>query len=100
MIVGRQRDFTLRIMPLAGKTAGTGGFLEGGTGGLNKKEADLIKSKWTAERTTSHDDSRAAMPFTPMIEGKLDFRTHPERPFRQETDSLGRAVDLFLNQID
>ena len=87
-------------MLIAGKLARAGGFLEGGTGGLNEKEADLIKSGRTAEWATSHDDSRAAMPFTPMIEGELDFRANPERPFRQETDSLGRPVDLFLNQID
>ncbi len=46
------------------------------------------------------DDSRAAMPLAPVIEGELDFRADPERPLGQEADSLGRPVDLVLDEVD
>ena len=49
---------------------------------------------------TRHDDSRAAMPFATVIEGKLNFRSHLEWPFRQETYPFGRPLNLILNEID
>jgi hypothetical protein len=99
-IVGRKLRFVLRVMLLVSKPAIAGGFLQLGTGRLDEKEHGLEKSEWMVERVTSHDDSRAAMPFALVIEGELDFRAHPERPFCQETDSFGRPVNLILNQID
>jgi hypothetical protein len=100
VIAGRKLGFTRRIMLLASKPAGTGGFLQLGAGRFDKKEDDLVKSERTAERVASHDDSRAAMPFAPVIEGELHFRADPEGPLRQQAYSLGRPVDLILNQVD
>jgi len=88
------------MMMVVGKPAIAGGFLQLGTGRLDEKEDGFEKSKWLAERVASHDDSRAAMPFTLVIEGELNFGAHPERPLRQETDAFGRPMNLFLNQID
>jgi len=99
-IVGRKPRFAPRVMPLGSQPAVAGGFQQLGTGRLDEKEHGLEKSEWTAQRVASHDDSRAAMPFALVIEGELDFRAHPERPLRQETDSFGRPVNLILNQID
>jgi len=82
-----------------GKPAIAGRFLQLGTGRLDEKEHGLEKSEWMVERVTSHNDSNAAMPFAPVIEGELDFRAHPERPFRQETDSFGRPMNLIPDQI-
>jgi hypothetical protein len=99
-IVGRKVGFAPRVMLLVSKPAIEGGLLQLGTGRLDEKEHGLEKSEWMVERVTSYDDSRAAMPFALVIEGELDFRAHPERPFRQETDSFGRPVNLILNQVD
>jgi hypothetical protein len=87
-------------MLLTGQPASASRFLEGGTGGLNEEKTDLVKSGGAAERAASHDNSRAAMPFALVIEGELDFRADAERPLGQEADSLGRPMNLFLNQID
>jgi hypothetical protein len=87
-------------MLLVSQPAITGGFLQLGTGRLDEKEHGLEKSEWMVERVTRHDDPRAAMPFTLVIEGELDFRADPERPLRQEADSFGRPVNLILNQVD
>ncbi len=99
-VAGRKQVFVLRIMPLVSKPAIAGGFLQFGTGRLDEKEHGLIITEWTAQRVTSHDDSRAAMPFALVIEGEFHFRAHPERPFRQETHSFGRPMNLFVDQID
>lgn len=85
---------------LVGKPAGTRSFLQFGTGCLDKKEDDLVKSERTAKRVTGHDNSRTAMPFAPVIESELNFGTHPKRPLREEAHSLGRPMDLILNQVD
>ena len=99
-IVDRQLGFAPWIMLLGSKLAIAGGFQQLGTGRLDEKEHGLEKSEWTAQRVTGHDDSRATMPLTLMIEGELNFRAHPERPLRQETDSFGRPVNLLPDQID
>jgi len=100
VMVGRKLGFALWMLVLVGKPAIAGGFLQLGTGRLDEIEDGLVKSEGTAQRMTSHDDPRAAMPLTLVIEGKFDFRAHPERPLRQETDSFGRPLNLILNQID
>ena len=99
-IVDRQLGFAPWIMLLGSKLAIAGGFQQLGTGRLDEKEHGLEKSEWMLERVTSHDNSRAAMPFSTVIEGKFNFRTHPERPFRQETDPFGRPMNLIPDQID
>jgi hypothetical protein len=85
---------------LVGKLTIAGGFHQPGTGRLDEKEHGLEKSERTAQWVTCHDDSRAAVPFSPVIEGELNFRSHPERPLCQKTDSLGRPMNLIPDQID
>ena len=85
---------------LVGKPAVAGGLLQLGTGRFDEKEDGLVIAEWTAERVTGDDDSRAAMPFTLVIECELDFGADAERPLRKQADSLGRPTDLFFNQID
>jgi len=100
VIGDRQLGFGPRIMLFVGKPAIAGGFQQLGTGRLDEKEHSLEKSERMAQRVTSHDDSRAAMPLTLVIEGELNFRAYPERPLRQKTDSFGRPVNLIPDQID
>jgi len=100
VIVDGELGFALGMILIVSKPARAGGFLQLGTGRFDEKEDDLEKSEGSAERVTSHDNSRAAMPFAPVIEGELNFRAHAKRPFREETHSLGRPVNLILNQID
>ena len=88
------------MLVLVSQPAIAGGLLQLGTGRLDEKEDDLEKSERTAQRMTSDDDSRAAMPLPLVIEGEFNFGAHPKRPFRQETDALGRPLNLLLNQID
>jgi hypothetical protein len=83
-----------------GKPAVTGGFLQLGTGCLDEIEDDLVKSERTAEWMTGDDNSRAAMPFAPVIEGELNFGAHPKGPLGEKTHSLRRPVNLILNEID
>lgn len=66
-----------------------GRLLQLGAGRLNEKEDGLVKSERLAERVTGDHHPRAAMPFAPVIERELDLRSDPERPFREETHSLG-----------
>ena len=100
MIIGRRLGFALQIILLVGKPAGASGFLQLGTGRFDEIENDLVKSEWTAERMTGDNDSRAAMPLAPVIEGELDFGAHSKRPLGEKTHSLGRPVDLIFNQVD
>jgi hypothetical protein len=97
VIVGR---FALQIILLAGKLAGAGSFLQLGTGRFDEIEDDLVKSEWTTERMTGHNDTRTAMPFAPVIEGELDFGAYPKGPLGEKTHSLGRPVNLVLNQVN
>jgi hypothetical protein len=90
----------LSKLVLVGEPASTGGLLQLGTGRLDEKEDDLVKSERTAEWVTGHDNSRAAMPFTAVIESELNFGAHPKRPLREEAHSLGRPMNLILNQVD
>jgi hypothetical protein len=87
-------------VPLLSKPASASGFLQLGTGRLDEKEDDLVKSERTAERVTGHDNPGAAMSFAPVIEGELDFGANPKGPLREETHSLGRPMNLILNQIN
>jgi len=99
-IVSRKLGFALPVVVLAGEPAIAGGFLQLGTGRLDEKEDGLVKPGRLVQRVTSHNDSRAAMPFAPVIKGELNFRANPERPLRQKTDPFGRPVDLIFDEID
>ena len=85
---------------LFSKLAVAGSLLQLGARCLNKKEDSLVKSDLTGQWMALDDDSRAAVPLPLVIEGELDFGPDPERPFREETDPLGRPSHLIFNQVD
>jgi len=85
---------------LFSELAVAGGFLQLGARCLNEEEDSLVKSDLTCQWMALDDHSRAAVPLPLMIEGELDFGSDPERPFREETDPLGRPSHLIFNQVD
>jgi hypothetical protein len=77
-----------------------GGLLKLGTGRLDKVEDGLEEAGLAGVIAAGHNDSDAAMSFALVIERELDFGSDLERPFGQETDTLGRPLDMLLNEID
>jgi hypothetical protein len=99
-IVGRRRNVAARIELIIGQLAIAGGFLQLAARRLDKKKNRLVKSQRMQQRVTLDHNSRAAMPFTLVSEGELDFGADPKRPLRQKADPLRRPSNLILNQLD
>jgi hypothetical protein len=85
---------------LVRETAGTGRFLQFLTRCFHKVEYRLEITARLAERMTRHDDPRAAMSFSAMIEGEFDFGPFRKIPLGQKADALGAPVNLMLNKSD
>jgi hypothetical protein len=82
-----------------GEPAITSSLLQLRTGRFDKKENGFKKAKGLSQGSAGNNNSGTTMPFIKMVKGKFDFSTYLKRPLGKKADSLGRPINLMINEI-